>query len=400
MAGVVAVTALLAVLPALAGTGPGVGLPPAEAFAPAPVPLTTEATACDRLLPSRWTPAAGWPQSRLGFAKVRQYSTGKGIRVAVVDTGVSKANPELAKAVVGGRSFVTKDTVVPTVDCDGHGTLAAGIIAARKVEGSGLVGIAPGAAILAYRYTAGGDKGSPAKAMAASIVAAVDDGAKVVNISSVTLTNLNELRDAVIYAEQHDVLIVAAAGNSGDLANEVTYPARYPGVVAVAAVDQTGAWWNKSQTSVPISVAAPGVGVLGSAPIEGNASGDGTSFAAPYVSGLAALVWSKFPELTAQQVKRRIEATADTPPGRVPDPKMGHGTINPERALTDVLPAESQTSASPTAAPAEAMPPLPVPSRLAAEVRNESLALAASIVGLALVGAGATMAVRRSRVRR
>ena len=378
---------------------------PAEASAPRPAPLTTEAAGCDRLLPRRWQADDGWAQDRLGFANAARYSTGKGVLVAVVDTGVSRANPQLADAVAGGRSFVSEDSVVATVDCDGHGTLAAGIIAARPTHESGLVGIAPDAKILAYRYAAGGDKGSRAKAMARAIVAAVDDGATVVNVSSVTLSNLNDLRDAVAYAEDHDVLIVAAAGNSGDGADEVTYPARYPGVMAVAAVDARGGWWDKSQTSVPISVAAPGVGVLGSAPIAGNAVGDGTSFAAPYVSGLAALVRSKFPGLTAQEVKRRIEATADIPAGHVPDRAMGYGTINPERALTEVLAAESGSSAQgvPAASAARAaapMAPLPVPGHRSAGLRDRSLALAVSIIGLALLGAGTTMAVRRTRMRR
>jgi membrane-anchored mycosin MYCP len=380
---------------------PGRGLPAAEA-APPPAPLTTEATGCDRLLPSRWRPAAGWAQERLDFADAARYSTGKGVRAAVVDTGVSRANRQLTDAVVGGRSFVSEDSVAATVDCDGHGTLAAGIIAARPVAGSGLVGIAPDAAILAYRYAAGGDKGSRAEAMARAIVAAVDDGAAVVNVSSVTVSNLNDLRDAVAYAEDHDVLIVAAAGNSGDGADEITYPARYPGVMAVAAVDANGAWWNKSQTSLPISVAAPGVGVLGSAPIAGNALGDGTSFAAPYVSGLAALVRSKYPDLTAQDVKRRIEATADVPPGHVPDPKLGYGTINPERALTEVLASESAATTGPAASTplaAVAMAPLPLPVGRPTRVRDRSVALALSMIGLALLGAAVTMAVRRTRVR-
>ena len=376
--------------------GPGV---PAAHSAPQPAPLTTEAAGCDRLLPSRWRDAAGWPQDRLDFAAAARYATGEGVLVAVVDTGVSRANPQLTEAVVGGRSFVSEDSVVATVDCDGHGTLAAGIIAARPIDDSGLVGIAPDAGILAYRYAAGGDKGSRAKAMAQAIVAAVDDGAKVVNVSSVTLSNLNDLRDAVEYAEDHDVLIVAAAGNSGDQGDEVTYPARYPGVMAVAAVDANGAWWDKSQTSVPISVAAPGVGVLGSAPIAGNAAGDGTSFAAPYVAGLAALVRSKFPDLTAQEVKRRIEATADLPSGHVPHPTMGYGTINPERALTEVLPAESEPSPA-TPRQAVAMAPLPVPAGRDARLRDRSIALAVAMIGLALLGAATTMAIRRTRMRR
>ena len=149
------------------------GVPAAEANAPGPAPLTTEATGCDRPLPARWRPAAGWPQGRLGFARATRYSTGKGVLVAVVDTGVSRANRQLAGAVVGGRSSVDEDSVVATVDCDGHGTLAAGIIAARPIAGSGLVGIAPDTGILTYRYAAGGEKGSRAEAMARAIVAAV-----------------------------------------------------------------------------------------------------------------------------------------------------------------------------------------------------------------------------------
>ncbi len=255
--------------------------------------LTSEATACPKLAAGTADASTPWAQTRLGLPRARQFSTGAGVSVGVVDTGVSAANPQLSRAVVGGRDLVG-DGIAATVDCDGHGTLAAGIIAAAPSSGSGLVGIAPDATIRNYRWTDGGEASRIAP-MGAAIRAAVDDGVRVISISSVTNSNYRPLAQAVAYAEAHDVVVVAAAGNDGAQGNAVTYPAGYPGVIAVAAIGSDGAWWKNSESSVAISVAAPGVGVTGSTPISGDATADGTSFATPFVAGLAALVRSPIP---------------------------------------------------------------------------------------------------------
>jgi len=356
-------------------------------------PLTSEAKACPKLAAGRADTSTPWAQTKLGLIRARQFSTGAGITVGVVDTGVSAANPQLRQAVVGGRDLVA-DGIAATVDCDGHGTLAAGIIAARPSSDSGLVGVAPDALIRSYRWTDGGEASRVAP-MAAAIRAAVEDGVQVISISSVTNSNYRPLAEAVAYAEDHDVVVVAAAGNDGAQGNAVTYPAGYPGVIAVAAIGSDGAWWKNSESSVAISVAAPGVAVTGSAPISGDVTADGTSFATPFVAGLAALVRSAYPDLTAAQVRRRIEITAGDPAGNLPDTRLGWGTIDPVAALTDVLPDETSkpASAKPTAAmPALALPPPPDTRR-----RDLGVAAAGSTLGLGTLVAGGLMAISRAR---
>lgn len=356
-------------------------------------PLTSESTACPKLTAGTPDSATPWAQTKLGLAQARQFSTGAGITVGVVDTGVSAANSQLRQAIVGGRDLVA-DGIAPTVDCDGHGTLAAGIIAARPSSDSGLVGVAPAALIRSYRWTDGGEASRIAP-MAAAIRAAVDDGVQVISISSVTNSNYRPLAQAVAYAEDHDVVVVAAAGNDGAQGNAVTYPAGYPGVIAVAAIDATGAWWKNSESSVAISVSAPGVDVTGTAPISGDATADGTSFATPFVAGLAALIRSAYPDLSAAQVKRRIEITADDPAGGLPDRRLGWGTINPVAALTDVLPGETSKPAS--AKPATAMRALALPPPPDNRRRDLGVAVAGSTLGLGGLVAGAWIAISRAR---
>jgi membrane-anchored mycosin MYCP len=365
---------------------------PAASATPAP-PLTSEAKACPKLVAGRPNATVPWAQTKLGLTRAREFSTGAGITVGVVDTGVSAANPQLLQAVVGGRDLVA-DGIAATVDCDGHGTLAAGIIAARPSSDSGLVGVAPDAMIRSYRWTDGGEASRIAP-MAAAIRAAVDDGVEVISVSSVTNSNYRPLAEAVAYAEAHDVVVVAAAGNDGAQGNAVTYPAGYPGVIAVAAIDATGAWWKNSESSVPISVAAPGVDVTGTAPMSGDTTADGTSFATPFVAGLAALVRSAYPDLSAAQVKRRIEITADDPAGALPDKRLGWGTVDPVAALTDVVPGETSTPAS--TKPTAAMPALALSAPPDTRNRDVGLAVAGSTLGLGALAAGAWVAISRAR---
>jgi membrane-anchored mycosin MYCP len=281
-----------------------------------------------------------WPQVRLTPQRVWPMSRGAGQVVAVIDSGVDASVAQLANRVLPGFDAIAGKRVANT-DCVGHGTFVAGIIAARPVPGIGFAGIAPDARILPVRQTGSGSRGT-AVGMATAIRWASDAGAKIINVSAASRYTSPVLAAAVQYAASRDVLIVASVSNDAESGNPKAYPAAYPGVVAVAAVGADGKRASFSETGGYVSVAAPGSNVLSVGPRgNGHLVGNGTSFAAPYVSGVAALVRAAHPNLTAAQVKHRLEATADHPSAALPDPQLGWGVVNPYAAVTGVLPEES-----------------------------------------------------------
>lgn len=179
------------------------------------------------------------------------------------------------------------------------------------------------------------------ESMATGIRAAVDGGARVINISASTAEQNPQLAAAIDYAASHDVVVVASAANSAKKGDPVTYPAAYPSVIAVGAVDESGQHAEFSQTGPFVSLVAPGVDVLGLGPGgPGQWQGQGTSYSAPFVTGTAALVRAYRPALSAAQVKHRLLATAAHPAARLPDPALGWGMVNPLSAVTAVLPEE------------------------------------------------------------
>ncbi|MGP4017773.1 type VII secretion-associated serine protease mycosin [Saccharopolyspora sp. 5N708] len=289
--------------------------------------------------PIRSEPSRPWAQQMLTPERAWGLTRGAGVTVAVIDSGVDAETPQLAGAVLDGVDVLSPGDTANT-DCVGHGTFVAGIIAARPVPGLGFAGIAPEARILPVRYTQS-RTGGTAPAMADAIREAVDGGARIINVSASSPYPNDELRTAVDYAHARDVLIVAAAANSEQRGNPITYPASYPGVLAVGAVDMTGARADFSQTGSFVSLVAPGVDVISVGPGgPGHWQDSGTSFATPFVSGTAALVRAYRPELGADQVAERLRATATRPGATVPDAEMGWGTVNPYLAVASVLPAE------------------------------------------------------------
>lgn len=324
----------------------------ATLLGPAPAALAdTAAPVCDNQFGSAPVTTVPWQQKRLQFERAWPFSDGRRSTVAVVDTGVDLQNPQLKGMRLGeGHNFVTTDSVPASRDCDGHGTFVAGIIAAQPVQGTPFLGVAPLARIMPVRFTEGIEKAS-VTVLAKAIRWAVDNGANVINVSSVTHGDNDTLRAAVEYALARDVVIVAAAGNDGEQGNAISYPAAYPGVIAVGATDQKGELAGFSTSSFQISVAAPGASVVSTAPISGHATESGTSFAAPFVSGVAALVRSAYPNLTAAEVKRRLEVTADHPGGNLPDSKLGWGVVNPYEAVTAIVPSEGSQPTKPAAPP-------------------------------------------------
>ncbi|MGX1886356.1 type VII secretion-associated serine protease mycosin [Streptomyces sp. NPDC055287] len=277
-----------------------------------------------------------WALQRVLLDQLRAQATGKGVMVAVIDTGVDDRNPQLRGAMAaGGKSYVGKGD--GTEDLEGHGTRVAGIIAAREIPGTGFAGMAPEAKILSLRYTGGEEKQGDSGTMSAAINDAVAKGAKIINISSDTANKKDNatLRNTVAEAVKAGALIVAASGNdgaNGESAN--TYPASYPGVLAVAASDRNDERAFFSQAGDFVDVAAPGVGMVSTVPTSGQCAADGTSFAAPYVAGVAALLKEKHPKWSAAQITTRIQESAQRP-GRGPNRYLGWGVVDPVAALSD-----------------------------------------------------------------
>lgn len=361
------------------------------------------AVTCDNgLSATTVTTAVPWAQSRLGFQRAWPITEGARVVVGVVDSGVDGGNAQLAGAVTQGPNLAGG----VDFDCADHGTLVAGIIAARPYPGMGFTGVAPAASLVSVRVADAENQNSLA-ALADGITDAVNSEVggvpvSVINVSLSTSVLTPQLRGALDYALAHDVLVVAAAGNEQNSEKGAQYPASYPGVLAVGAVDESGSRSSFTVTATPIGVVAPGSGIVstgaganGPGVIAG--STQGTSFAAPYVAGVAALVRAAHPKLSARQVIARIEATADRPAGPVPDPQYGWGMVDPYAAVTAVLPGETGARAVP---PASARVPAvhPVPDTTAT-ARHTADTIALGTVAAALAVAAATAAFPAARRR-
>ncbi|SHE42627.1 type VII secretion-associated serine protease mycosin [Streptoalloteichus hindustanus] len=344
-----------------------------------------------------------WGQVALNFEQVWALTKGEGVKVAVIDTGVNR-HPRLGdghgdyRVEEGGDYVVEAEKGVK--DCDGHGTAVAGIIAADNRDPSvGFSGVAPEARIISYRQSSPNYRGKdssgrerPAgtvETMAHAVRKAADDGAKVINISEsacqppVASTYYAPLHAAVRYAtKQKNAVVVVAAGNvDGQTCKQnepygkietLPSPAWFDDdVLTVAAADENGAPASFSMNGPWVDVAAPGTKITSLDPAE-NGRGlanmlsqngryetiQGTSFAAPYVAGVVALVRARFPNLPAKQVIERIEKTAQHPAGPGGwNPQLGWGMVDPVAAVTAVLP-EEQGVVAPTATGARMqMPP-------------------------------------------
>ncbi|MFC7308690.1 type VII secretion-associated serine protease mycosin [Streptomyces monticola] len=282
-----------------------------------------------------------WSLQRILMDQLREKATGKGVTVAVIDTGVDDSNDQLTGQMAsGGKDFVGK-AKDGTQDVEGHGTRVAGIIAAKPMAGTGFRGIARDAKILPIRYTGAEVGGKPkqgnSNTMAAAIDYAVQQDVDIINISSDTTKRQNPppLAAAVKKAVDAGILVVAASGNDGaDGKSRDTYPAAYDGVLAVAASDRNDERAFFSQAGDFVDIAAPGVGMVSTVPVGGQCSDDGTSFAAPYVAGVAALMMEKYPEWKTPQIVARMQETAQRPTTD-PDRYLGWGVVDPIAALSD-----------------------------------------------------------------
>ncbi|MFF0750375.1 type VII secretion-associated serine protease mycosin [Streptomyces sp. NPDC004267] len=360
-----------------------------------------------------------WALQRVLLDELWQDTKGKGVRVAVIDTGVDDVNPQLKPAVdaKAGKDYLQPDKKNPgpgddkrgktdgTVDEVGHGTKVAGIIAARPRKGTGFVGLAPEATVIPIRQNDDKNSGK-SDSMAQAIDYAVAQHAQVINISQDTTQPLSpdsKLGQAVARAIGNDVVIVASAGNDGmDGKLKNTYPAAFPGVLAVAASDRNNERAAFSQSGTFVGVAAPGVDMVSTVPGGGQCVDNGTSFSAPYVTGVAVLLRAKYPKWKPAQIVTRIEQTAiRSINGR--DNHVGWGVVDPVRALADG-PEPPLTGPTPDPGPPKAEAPEPAVISLAEtpQERTERLATYALGIGAVLVAvvAGTATVMRDSRRRR
>ncbi|KOX19016.1 peptidase S8 [Saccharothrix sp. NRRL B-16348] len=288
-----------------------------------------------------------WAQQALDVTRAWPHSTGAGVLVAVVDTGVDRDHPQLSAAgkVARGEDFYLVGDLPGDFDCGSHGTAVASIVAADPAPGVGFHGVAPGARVLPVRVAdrdlddTGAVNALDPVVLARGIWYAADQGAKVINLSMSGQEDNQYVRDAVAHAVAKDVLVVAAAGNRQQDGGPrlASFPAAYDGVLGVGAIDIAGDRMAGSQLGDYVDLVAPGKEVAGATRAGGHAYWQGTSFAAPFVAGTAALVRAAWPELTAPEVARRLLATAS--PGRGEAAAYGVGVVNPYRAVTDGLAA-------------------------------------------------------------
>ncbi|WP_412540055.1 type VII secretion-associated serine protease mycosin [Longispora sp. K20-0274] len=338
-----------------------------------------------------------WHLAPLGVAAAHGVSQGEGVIVAVIDTGVDASHPDLDGNVLPGIDLTGPGD--GHTDPDGHGTAMAADIAAHghgPGNSAGVLGLAPKSKILPVRFTAGQKGGD----LGAGIRWAADHGAKILNVSSVS-PDLSSVRDATTYALGKGVIIVAGTGNNGS--TDVGAPALYPGVVAVGGVDKNNGAWAKSNHGPETVITAPAIDIVSAKNGGGYAIENGTSDATALVSGTAALIWSKYPQLDANNVINRLVATADDKgdPGR--DPQYGYGVINPGKALTVDVPAVTSNPLLAVSTPAPSQKPTTAaaaPASSSASPSSSAVVIIVVVAVLTVVVAAAVVLVVVAKARR
>jgi type VII secretion-associated serine protease mycosin len=277
-----------------------------------------------------------WQLDYLDATDAWQRADGTGVTVAVLDSGVDGSHPDLAGQVLPGVDLVDGTTDGRT-DPVGHGTTVAALIAGRNDDGRGVVGLAPKVKILPVRVLNKENRYDDATTVANGVRWAVDHGARVVNLSLGGTGASEALAEALDYAFDKDVVVVACTGNITPPApTQVWYPAREPGVLAVAGLSHDEGdepLWTSSITGPQTVLAAPAADLLGARP-GGYWRVQGTSFAAPLVSATAALVRSRWPRMSAANVVNRLVSTARDLGAAGRDDEYGFGGVDPVGALT------------------------------------------------------------------
>lgn len=302
--------------------------------------------------------AQKWYLDLLKIKQVHQVTKGAGQIVGVMDTDVDPSLPDLKDRVVPGHAFSDLTSPEGYGNRDFHGTSMAGIIAGRGGFDR-VLGIAPEAKVMPLSLGVG--FGEPD--IVAGMRWAADNGIKVLNMSLGSVREPSEREIAAArYAMSKDVVLVTSMGNTEDM-TQVNSLARIPGVVAVTGLDRSSRFWSGSQKGPAAVLSAPGDMVVGPCPTrhctDGRGAGSGTSASAAVVSGVAALIRAKYPDLNAAAVINRMIVTADDLGRKGRDDEYGFGRVDPLAALTEDVPAPAANPLLPSAAPqaGDAAPP-------------------------------------------
>ncbi len=283
-----------------------------------------------------WIQSYGFDQTELD---------GSGVTIAVIDTGIDASHPDLAGVVVDGVDFSSVGVPDGTSGVGSsafHGTMVASLIAGQGSAESGVIGVAPKAKLLSISIGLGVPGSDTDAQIAQAMRWAVDHGADIINLS---LTRNSQVwpkswDSAFGYAFENDVLVVAAAGNRSDKSSRPSAPATIPGVISVGGVTRNQQPAEASTAGLGVAISAPAEDLLGAYPAESFRVWDGSSAAAPIVSGLLALMSQADPQASANDLIQRLIGTATDlgEPGF--DANYGHGLINPAAALDSKLEAE------------------------------------------------------------
>ncbi|MFE3326379.1 type VII secretion-associated serine protease mycosin [Streptomyces sp. NPDC059176] len=291
--------------------------------------------------------ARQWALDALHTEEAWRTTKGTGITVAVLDTGVDDSHPDLSGQVLPTKDLIGFGAERGDRSWARHGTAMAGIIAGHghgADRGDGVLGIAPGVKILPVRVILEGTDPARAKArstrgtaLAQGIRWAADHGADVINLSlgdDSESAHPDAGEDAAVqYALAKGAVVVASAGNGGEKGDHISYPAAYPGVIAVAAVDRYGTHAAFSTRRWYATVSAPGVDVVIADPDRRYYEGWGTSAASAFVSGAVALVRAAHPDLSPAQIKKLLADTARGGPKGGRDDAKGYGIVDPAAAI-------------------------------------------------------------------
>lgn len=297
---------------------------------------------------------------------------GQGVTVAVLDTGVDGRHADLSGQVVQGPDYTAGGRMPGSRYWGRHGTSIAGIIAGHghgTGGTAGVLGIAPLAKILSIRVT--WENNDPIRqsrgaalqdrdAVAKGIRYAVDHGANVINMSlggtNATFNGTVADEDAIKYALDRGVVLVASMGNDGAPPTKKYFPAAYPGVIAVGAVDRKLKPWKDSNQGDYVSVAAPGVGIVSTDTGNAYQVTDGTSASSAIVSGVVALVRSRFPHMTPDQIRQVLQQGVTHQPVSGRDDQVGSGVVDAGQVMDAAIAADQAANGTVTATPAAVAP--------------------------------------------